>query len=137
MKTVKIVDYSGTIHLVQVEDCIFEEMRAMDEYEKRLERREERHRAKLPDGAHKDPDDYSRPGDVTDLVDTIITLEEQRVLYDAIAKLKPSQRRRVYMYMMSMTYAEIAREENMDGSSTRKALLRSFKKIRRLLDSLS
>lgn len=136
MKKVEIIDYYGKKHFVPVEDSVYEVMTGLEFNEKAQDRRHDRHRAKVADGGSADPEAYPAIGNLEGLADVVIEREEQRVLHDAIAKLKPDQRRRVYMYMMQMSYEEIARAENIDASSTRKALLRSFKKLRRLLNSL-
>lgn len=133
MKTVEIVDYYGKTHCVQVEDGVYEEIENLKVAERKHNRREKRHRVDEINGKHNDPNDYTMTGDLYSLADVVIEREEREALYAAIEKLSPIQRRRVYMYMRNMSYAQIAREEGCTHVAAQCSLHNAFEKLRLML----
>jgi len=133
VKTVVIVDYFGKKHFVPVEDSVYEVMTGTEFDEERQNKKSYRHRAMEEDGEYANPEDYAEADGIEDLADVIAEQMVRKELYDAIARLKPTQRRRVYMYMMDMNYSEIAEAESKHHEVIRRSLLGSFKKLRRFL----
>ena len=133
MKTVKIVDYFGKKHFVPVDDSVYEVITGTEFNEERQDKKSYRHRGVEQDGEYANPEDYADADSIDDLVDVIVEQEERKALYDAITKLTPIQRRRVYMYMKNMSYVDIARAEGRDASVIRRSMLGSFKRLRRIL----
>ena len=67
------------------------------------------------------------------LTEEIIRQEENRRLYQAIAQLTPTQRRRIYMLMDDMKYCDIASKEGKCVSAIHESIDKALKKLRRLL----
>lgn len=133
MKTVVIVDYFGKKHFVPVDDSVYEVMTGTEFDEERQDKQSYRHRAIEEDGEYASPEDYADVDGIEDLAYVIAEQMERKSLYDAITKLTPTQRRRVYMYLSDMSYVDIARAEHRDAAVIRRSMLGSFKKLRRIL----
>lgn len=133
MKTVVIVDYFGKKRFVPVEDSVYEVMTGPEFNEEAQDRRHERHKAREAGGEYADPEAYAAAENLEGLADVVIEQEEKRALYDAIEKLSPIQRKRVYMYMKNMNYSQIARAEGCSVRATCDSLLIAFKKLRLML----
>lgn len=133
MKLVEIVDYFGEKHLIPVNDKVYEVMTGTEFDEERQDKRSYRHRAIEEDGEYANPEEYSEADSIEDLADVVAEQMQRKELYDAIARLTPTQRRRVYMYMMQMNYSEIAEAESKHHEVIRRSLFGSFKKLRRIL----
>lgn len=64
------------------------------------------------------------------LVEQLLEREEIRQLYIGIAKLPPTQRRRVILYYFKdMTYEEIAQQEGCSKSPVERSIRRAIKKL--------
>ncbi len=130
MKIIEIKDYYGKIQAVPVSDELYEEWLEMSREEDRLRKLESYHRD------YSDPESYDVTMRITDMdtvMDALIQEEENQRLYNAIAKLGPTQRRRVLMYMDCMSYTEVAKQEGITVTSLYQNLSGAFKRLRKFL----
>lgn len=130
MKIIKTKDYYGNYQCVPVDDVFFKEWCNMRNENYNRRRREKLHDICLTEEkmevlcvSSEDPvfEDYAR-------MDEIIRL------YEAIKKLTPIQRRRIYMLLDNMSYTDIAREEGRDLSVVHRSIGKALVHLRRLLD---
>lgn len=63
-----------------------------------------------------------------------VRTDETIRLYEAIQKLTPIQRRRIYMLLDNMSYTEIAREEARDLSVVHRSIGKALVHLRYLLE---
>ena len=130
MKTIRIKDYYGIYQDIPVEDHVYAEWQEMQKEENR------RHKYVTYHSFSMDPTDMEElqfATGVDDLIDNLIRQEENRRLYESIAKLTPIQRRRIQMFMDDMPYSDIARAEEKDVSVIHRSLAKSFQHLRKLM----
>ena len=130
VKTIKIKDYYGKYQEIPVDDRLYAEWQAMQQEENRLHKREVYHCFAAD---HETIDELAFATGVDDMIDELIRKEENRRLYESIAKLTPIQRRRIQMVMDNMSYSDIARAEKKNVAVIYRSIEKSFKHLRRLL----
>lgn len=130
MKVIRIKDYYGIYQEVPVSDALYEEWMDLQRESDRIRKKEAYHRDATP----FDEAALRYAADQGNLLDQMIRREECERLYAAIAKLPPDQKRRVYMFMSDMTYADIARAEGRAHPVIRRSLLKAFQKLQMLLN---
>jgi len=130
MKTIKIKDYYGIYQEVPVSDELYEEFRGFHREEDRQNKKKNYHGCFVP---FDDAENLSATFGFDPLTEEIIRQEENRRLYQAIAQLTPTQRRRIYMLMDDMKYCDIASKEGKCVSAIHESIDKALKKLRRLL----
>lgn len=131
MKIIKIKDYCGNYQCVPVDDVFYEEWRKMQAEEYNIRRREWRHGSTLEEdvidalycNCHNDS-----------LFDEYVSIEENIKLYQAIKKLTPIQRRRIYMLLDDMSYTDIARAEGRDLAVVYRSIRKALGHLRRIME---
>jgi len=130
MKTIKIKDYYGIYQEVPVSDELYEEFCGFHREEDRQNKKKNYHGCYVP---YEDVENEPFYSSLDPLADEIIRQEENRRLYQAIAQLTPTQRRRILMLMDDMKYSEIAAHEGKCLSAIHESVDKALKKLRRLL----
>lgn len=130
MKTIKIKDYYGIYQEVPVSDELYEEFRGFHREEDRQNKKKNYHGCFVP---YEDIANELFYSSSDPLADEIIRQEENRRLYQAIAQLTPTQRRRILMIMNDMKYCDIAAHEGKCVSAIHESVDKALKKLRRLL----
>ena len=129
MKIIKIKDYYGEYQCVPVDDDFFEEWCNMRRESYNHKRQEKKHAiyltAETIDALSVDNEDpifaeYARS-------------DELLRLYEAIKKLPPIQRQRIYMLLNDMSYTDIARAEGRDLSAICKSIKRAVLALKRFM----
>lgn len=130
MKIIKIKDYYGNYQEVPVEDALYEEWVKLENEKQRIYRKEVYHRSGV---ALDDIDAMIADTDTDEMFEALIRKERSARLYDAISQLTPNQQRRVFLFMESMNYAEVARREGATPVPVYRSLQKAFKKLRILM----
>lgn len=130
MKSIRIKDYYGNYQCVHVDDQFFDEWCKMRNEDHNQRRRVNYHclnfEAAILESLHnnlcEDPvfEEYART-------------EENIKLYEAIRKLTPIQRKRIYMLLDDMSYTDIARAEGRDLSVVHRSIGKALLHLRRFL----
>ena len=131
MKTVMIKDDYGKYHKVPVSDELYEEWRILQNETQRVYRAEVRHRSAIP---LDDVDAYLELPFSSEIEDALIQEERDRELYDAIAKLTPTQRHRVQMMLDGMSVWEMRNHEPCSYLALYQSARAALKKIRTYMD---
>lgn len=130
MKTIKIKDYYGIYQEVPVSDELYEEFRGFHRDVDRQNKKKNYHGCYVPIEDVENEPVYSSYDPLTD---ELIRQEENRRLYQAIAQLTPTQRRRIFMIMDDMKYCDIAAREGKCVSAIHESVDKALKKLHRLL----
>lgn len=127
MKTVKIKDYYGHYHKVPVSDELFEEMRILQNEYQRVYRAEVRHRSSVP---LDDLDHYFEFSLSSEIEDALIQEESDLELFKAIAKLTPTQRRRVQLMLDDVNLWEMQKHEHCSYNTLKECAYAALKKLK-------
>ena len=130
MKTVMIKDYYGKYHTVPVSDELYEEWRILQNESQRVYRAEVRHRSAVP---LDEIDAYLQHPFSSEIEDALIQEERDRELIDAIAKLTPTQRRRVQMMLDDKSLWDLKEYEHCAYNTLKESVLSALKKIRKTM----
>ena len=129
MNSIRIKNYYGEYQSVSVDDAVFEEWCNMRREEYNRRRREKAHCARLSSEiiellcvTDDDPvfEEYKR-------------IDEINRLYEAIKKLTPIQRRRIYMLLEDMSYTDIARAEGRVVSVIHRSIQKAIVNLKQLM----
>lgn len=131
MKTIEIKDYYGKTQSVPVSDELYDEWKALEREEHRVESKELYHRSKL---SLDDIDDYPVTKSNHGALDALLAqMEDDQRLYESILRLTPSQRRRVMMYMDSLSFTEVAKHETCGYQAVYHSIQGAFRNLRDML----
>ena len=133
MKIIKIKDYYGTYQEVPDDDELYEEWVKLNNEVQRNQHKEVYHRSGVP---LEDAITMNMSGGSSDPVDLLCRIEENERLYNAIARLTPTQQRRVRMFMDNMSYSDIARSEGTQFAPVYRSLQASFRKLRIFMEEI-
>lgn len=130
MKIIRIKDYYGNYQVVPVDDQFFEEWCKLRNEDHNQKRRANAHCISFEEAVleslHNNPSEDP-------IFDKYARMEENLKLYEAIRKLSPIQRKRIYMLLDNMSYTDIARAEERDLSVVHRSIGKALLHLRHFL----
>ena len=131
MKIITVTDYYGKSHDVPVSDEFFEDWKKLQNETQRVEHKEFYHREWIPIDV---VDYFIKHPFGSELENDLILSEREQALWEAIAKLTPTQRVRVQMLLDNWSMRDIANHDHCHYNSVKESLVSALKKIRKYMD---